>query len=85
MTYQYIGIPGVPGVRNKATTTIKVSKKTLQLLEELKKKLNASSYEDVILKLVYMYRKRIIEEYFGVDQGEITGFTEADRGEDREY
>ena len=68
-----------------ASTTIRVSKVTLQLLDELKEKLNASSYEDVILKLVFEYRRRIIEEYFGVDRGRITGFSEADRGEDREY
>ncbi len=68
-----------------ASTTIRVSKTTLQLLEELKEKLGVASYEDVIMKLVSEHRKRVINEYFGVDRGRITGFTEADRGEDREY
>lgn len=40
-----------------STTTIRVSRRTLQLLDELKKRFDASSYEDVILRLVLEYRK----------------------------
>jgi len=67
------------------TSTIRISKRTLRLLDELKKKFGAKSYEDVILKLILEYRKKIIEEYFGVDRDRITEFSEEDRGEDREY
>ncbi len=67
------------------STTIRVSKKTLKLLDQLKEKFNASSYEEVILKLITEYRKWIIETNFGIDRGRITSFTEEDRGEDREY
>jgi len=65
-------------------TTIKVSKKTLQLLEELKRKFNADSYEDVISRLMLEYRRRLVESYFGVDKGRVEAFSEEDRGEDRE-
>ncbi|MCD6095361.1 MAG: VapB-type antitoxin [Thermoprotei archaeon] len=67
------------------TSTIRISKRTLRLLDELKEKFGAKSYEDVILKLILEYRRRIIEEYFGVDRDRITEFSEEDRGEDREY
>jgi len=67
-----------------STTTIRVSRRTLQLLDELKKRFDASSYEDVILRLVLEYRRRVVERYFGVDSGRIEGFSEEDRGEDRE-
>ena len=66
-------------------TTIKVSRRTIRLLDELKEKLNASSYEDVILRLIIEYRRRIVEEYFGIDRDKIGVFSEEDRGEDREY
>lgn len=65
-------------------TTIKVSRKTLQMLDELKRKLNANSYEDVISKLILEYRRRLVESYFGVDKGRVEAFSEEDRGEDRE-
>jgi len=65
-------------------TTIKVSRKTLQMLEDLKRKLNANSYEDVISRLVLEHRRRLVESYFGVDEGKIKAFSEEDRGEDRE-
>jgi len=67
------------------TSTIRISKRTLRLLDELKEKFGAKSYEDVILKLILEYRRRIIEEYFGIDRDRITEFSEEDRGEDREY
>jgi len=67
-----------------STTTIRVSRRTLQLLDELKERFDASSYEDVILRLVLEYRRRVVERYFGVDRGRIAGFSEEDRGEDRE-
>ena len=67
------------------TSTIRISKRTLRLLDELKEKFGAKSYEDVILKLILEYRRRIIEEYFGVDRDRITEFSEENRGEDREY
>ena len=55
------------------------------MLDDLKEKLNAGSYEDVILRLIIEYRRRVVEEYFGIDRSRITGFSEEDRGEDREY
>ncbi len=66
-------------------TTIKVSKKVLKQLDDLKKKMGSKTYEETILKLIQEYRRRMVEEYFGIDRGRITSFSEEDRGEDREY
>ncbi|RLG88525.1 MAG: VapB-type antitoxin [Thermoprotei archaeon] len=66
-------------------TTIKVSKKTLKQLDELKKRFGSKTYEETILRLIEEYKKKMIEEYFGIDRGKITSFSEEDRGEDREY
>ncbi len=66
-------------------TTIKVSKKTLKQLDELKKRFGSKTYEETILRLIEEYKKKMIEEYFGIDRGRITSFSEEDRGEDREY
>jgi len=66
-------------------TTLKISKKTLKQLEELKKKFGSKSYEETILYLIREYRRKIIEEYFGIDRNKITSFSEEDRCEDREY
>ena len=66
-------------------TTIKVSKKTLKQLDELKKRFGSKTYEETILKLIEEYKKKMIEEYFGIDRGRITSFSKVDRGEDREY
>ncbi len=66
-------------------TTIKVSKKTLKLLEDLKKRMGSKTYEETILKLIEEYKRKMIEEYFGIDRDKITSFSEEDRGEDREY
>ena len=60
-------------------TTIRVSKETARILEAEKKRMGAKSIEEVILNLLKERRKRIVEEYFGVDRGKITGFTEDDR------
>ncbi len=68
-----------------ASTTIRVTKKTLRLLDELRNKFNAGSYEEVVLRLIYEYKRMIIEEYFGIDRGRISSFSEDDRGEDRDY
>ena len=70
---------------SSAYTTIKVSRRTIKMLEEFREKFNSSSYEEVILKLIQEYKKNIIEKYFGVDRGRIKAFSEEDRGEDREH
>ncbi len=64
-------------------TTIKVSRGTLAKLDALKKELGAASYDEVIKTLIREYRRRLIEESFGIDRGKVSPFTEEDRGEDR--
>jgi hypothetical protein len=65
------------------TTTIRVSKKTAEVLESLRENLKAESLDEAIQSLIKQRRKAFLEQVFGIDQGKITSFTEADRGEDR--
>ena len=65
------------------TTTIRVSKKTAETLENLREKLNAQNLDETIQLLVKKQRKTIIEKGFGIAKNKIKPFTEADRDEDR--
>ena len=65
------------------TTTIRVSKKTAQALEDLREKLGAESLDQAIQTLVKRQRKAILDSSFGADRGKIKPFSESDRGEDR--
>jgi len=60
--------------------TIRISKKTLKHLEDLKKKLGVDTFEDVVLHLLRERRKSILELALGKDAGRISAFTEQDRG-----
>lgn len=63
-----------------SATTMRLSKRTLRELENLKEKLRAETLEDVIQHLLKERRKRIIKSLFGMDAGKISPFTETDRG-----
>jgi predicted CopG family antitoxin len=65
------------------TTTIRVSKKTAETLENLREKLGAESLDETIQSLVKRQRKAVLEKSFGLDKNRIKPFTETDRGEDR--
>jgi len=65
------------------STTIRVSKRLAELLEEQKRLMNARSIEEVILNLLKEHRKRVAERYFGIDKGRISEFTEEDRLDSR--
>lgn len=65
-----------------SATTMRLSKRTLRELENLKEKLGAETLEDVIQQLLKERRRRIIKSLFGKDAGKISPFIEADRGED---
>ena len=65
------------------TTTIRVSKKTVETLENLREKLGAESLDETIQSLVRKQRKAVLEKSFGLDKNRIKPFTETDRGEDR--
>ena len=65
------------------TTTIRVSKRTAEKLEQIREKIKAESLDEAILSLIKKQRKEIIEKSFGIDRGKLKPFTEADRGEDR--
>jgi len=65
------------------TTTIRVSKKTAETLENLREKLGAESLDETIQSLVKRQRKTVLEKSFGLDKNRIKPLTETDRGEDR--
>jgi hypothetical protein len=65
------------------TTTIRVSKKTAETLEHLRKKLNSRNLDETIQLLVKKQRKTVLDQAFGIAKNQIKPFTEADRGEDR--
>jgi hypothetical protein len=64
-------------------TTIRVSKKTAETLENIREKLKAESLDETIQLLVKQQRKTILESAYGVARGKIKPYTEEDRGEDR--
>ena len=66
------------------TTTIRVSKRTAEKLEQIREKIKAESLDEAIQSLIKKQRKEIIEKLFGIDQGKLKPFTEEDRGEDRD-
>jgi len=65
------------------TTTIRVTKNTLKMLERLRQKLRAQTLDETIRIFITQQRKQRIDETFGLDQGKIKPFSEEDRGEDR--
>jgi hypothetical protein len=65
------------------TTTIRVSKKTVKTLEQMREKLNAQNLDETIQLLVKRQRQTILEKGFGIARNRIKPFTEEDRGEDR--
>ena len=66
------------------TTTIRVSKKTAEALENLREKLKADSRDEAIQTLIRKQRKAILDRTFAIDQKRIKPFLEEDRGEDRD-
>lgn len=65
------------------STTVRVSKATLEMLERLRNKLNAKTLDEAIRLFIARERKMKIDEAFGLDKGRIKPFSEEDRGEDR--
>ncbi|RLE93362.1 MAG: VapB-type antitoxin [Thermoprotei archaeon] len=65
------------------STTIRISKNTLELLEAYKRKVGARSFDEAIRRLLLEYRRSLVNKYFGIDKGKISKFTEEDRLEDR--
>jgi hypothetical protein len=65
------------------TTTIRVTKKTAEALENIRENLKAESLDEAIQSLIKKQRKIFLEQTFGIDRGKIKPFSEEDRGEDR--
>jgi hypothetical protein len=66
------------------TTTIRVKKKTVEALENIKESLKAESLDEAIQTLIKQRRKAFLDQTFGIDKGKVTPFTEEDRLEDRD-
>jgi hypothetical protein len=66
------------------TTTIRVSKKTAETLENIRENLKAESIDEAIQSLIKKQRKTFLDQAFGVDKDKIKPFTEDDRIEDRD-
>ena len=65
------------------TTTIRVSRRTAETLEQLRESLRAESLDEAIQLLIKKQRKAILDRAFGAARNKIKSFTEEDRGEDR--
>ncbi|WP_460025051.1 hypothetical protein [Infirmifilum sp. SLHALR2] len=70
-------------MRNRDSTTDRISRSTLRMLERERQKMGVKSLDMVIRELVVRKRKGVLEEVFGIDRGRVKPFTEEDRGEDR--
>ncbi len=66
-----------------STTTVKVSKTTLNELERLRNRLKVGSLDAAIRALIKRHRTEVLREALGADRGKIRSFDEDDRGEDR--
>jgi hypothetical protein len=64
-------------------TTVQLSKNTVQILKDLKKKMHAKSYDEVISRLV-LKESGIPKSMFGSNP-KLDPFTEEERFTDREY
>ena len=65
------------------STTVRVSRDTLEMLERLRERMEAGSLDEAIKLLIVRQRKITIVQAFGLDRGRIKPFSEEDRGEDR--
>ncbi len=63
--------------------TVKVSRRTLEQLERLKRSLGARSLDEVLQRLIREYRARLLEEVVGIDEGLVARFEEDDRLDSR--
>jgi len=70
-------------MHDRDSTTIRISRSTLRMLERERQRMGVKSLDMVIRELVVRERKRVLEEVFGIDRGRVKPFTEEDRGEDR--
>ncbi len=59
--------------------TIRVTRKTLEQLEALKKGMKAASIDEVLQRLIREYHSKLLEETFDVDAGKLKSFSEEDR------
>ncbi len=66
-----------------SSTTLKVSRRTLKELEEIRRRTGTKSLEETLRFILNERKARYLKQAFGADKGRISPFTEVDRGEDR--
>ncbi len=66
-----------------SSTTIRIRKSTLEMLEDLKRRKKARNYDELIRALIQEIRNKELSDHFGIDKGKISKFTEEDRGDAR--
>ena len=71
------------GMHVTKSTTVRVSRNTLEMLERLRERMKAGTLDEAIKLLIVRQRKITIVQAFGLDRGRIKPFSEEDRGEDR--
>jgi len=64
-------------------TTIRISRSTLEMLDDLKRRRKARNYDELIRKLIRDLKERELKLHFGVDRDKLSEFTEEDRGDAR--
>jgi hypothetical protein len=79
LVYQYTEIV----IFMSETTTVRVSKTTLEMLERLRNKMNTKTLDEAIRLFIARGRMMKVDEAFGLDKGRVKPFSEEDRGEDR--
>ncbi len=67
-------------MRVAKSTTVRVSKNTLGMLERLREKMQVGTLDEAIRLLIRRQRKMLIDEAFGLDRRRIKPFSEEDRG-----
>lgn len=81
---QYTFIQEIPWYSVRpSSTTIRISKSTLEMLEDLKRRKKARNYDELIRKLIQEIREKELYDHFGIDRGRISSFREEDRGDAR--
>ncbi|RLE74820.1 MAG: hypothetical protein DRJ56_06725 [Thermoprotei archaeon] len=65
------------------STTIRVRRSTLEMLESYRRRVGARSLDEAIRLLLMSHRRALLDRYYGVDRGRVSRFLEGDRLEDR--
>lgn len=63
----------------KKAATIRVSQGTLEMLQNIRDRMNARSLDEAIQMLIRVQRHGVVAEAYGLDRGRLGSFGEEDR------